>query len=65
VGTDADDDAYLTAKAFGASNVPESYGRADFVGGEYPHIPAGTVLKITIAHASMVHPDACLHFLEG
>ena len=65
VGTDADDDLYLVAKDVGASNTPKVYGRADFVGAEYPHIPAGTVLKITVAHGSMIHPDICLHFLEG
>lgn len=65
IGTDADDDLYLVAKDFGASNVPKTYGRADFVGAEYPHLAKGTVLKITVAHASMVHPDAALTFLEG
>ncbi len=65
IGTDADDDAYLDGKDFGASNVPTTFGRSDFVGAEYPHFAAGTVLKVTITHASMINPDAILTFLEG
>lgn len=45
VGTTADDDAYLTAATIGDSEVPTTKSRTDFVGGEYPHIAAGTVLE--------------------
>lgn len=71
VGTDDDDDGYLTATTFGASNVPVTKDRGDFAGAlnsdtaECPHIASGTVLKITIAHNSMIHPDLALTFLEG
>jgi hypothetical protein len=71
VGTDADDDGYLTAFNAGASNVPATKARVDFTGalcdpaGQCPHLAKGTVLKITVAHGSMVHPDIALTFLEG
>jgi hypothetical protein len=45
VGTTSDDDAYLTAHTIGDSEAPVTKGRADFVGGEYPHLAAGTVLE--------------------
>lgn len=45
VGTTADDDAYLIAHTIGDSEVPTTKSRTDFVGGEYPHIAAGTVLE--------------------
>jgi hypothetical protein len=65
IGTDADADAYLDDKTFGASGVPTVLGRADFVGAEYPHFAAGAVITVTITHASMINPDAILWFLEG
>ena len=71
IGTDADDDGYLPAFTFGASNVPLTADRGDFAGAlnsntaECPHLAAGAVLKITITHNSMINPDACLTFLEG
>ena len=71
IGTDADDDGYLPAFTFGASNVPTVADRGDFTGAlntntdECPHLDAGTVLKITITHNSMIHPDLALTFLEG
>lgn len=65
IGSDADPDAYLDDKTFGASNVPAVFGRADFVGAEYPHFAAGDVIKITVTHNSMISPDAILTFLEG
>src|SRR5450759_2329616 len=51
LGTEADDDGYLQAFNFGASNVPATAGRGRFNGAlnrdvaEYPHILKGTVLK--------------------
>jgi|SRR5450759_2357409 len=71
VGTHADDDGYLTAFTFGATNVPTTVGRGGFNGAlnrdaaEYPHILQGTVLKLTVVHASMINPDVALTFLEG
>lgn len=71
VGTDADDDGYLKAFTFGASNVPTVANRGDFDGAlnsdtaECPHIAKDTVLLITCAHNSMINPDLALTFLEG
>ena len=49
IGTAADDDAYLDGKTVtGAAAVTTLYGRADFVNGEYPHIPANTEILVTI-----------------
>jgi len=50
IGTTSDDDAYLLAATglVGDSNVPAVYTRASFVGGEYPHIAAGTVMLVTV-----------------
>lgn len=45
VGTTADDDAYLTAHTIGDSEVPATKSQADFVGAQFPHILAGTVLE--------------------
>lgn len=71
IGTDADDDGYLPAFTFGASNVPLTADRGDFSGAlnadtaECPHLAKGTVLLITVAHNSMINPDLALTFLEG
>ncbi len=71
IGTDADDDGYLPASSFGASNTPAAYDRGDFTGAlnpapaECPHLSRGAVLKITVTHASMIDPDLCLWFTEG
>ena len=49
IGTAADADAYLKTKTVtGAASTTTMFGRADFVGGEYPHIPAGTEILVTI-----------------
>ena len=71
IGTDADDDGYLPAFTFGASNVPTVADRGDFTGAlngdtaECPRLAKGTVLKITVAHNSMINPDLALTFVEG
>jgi hypothetical protein len=74
IGTDADDDGYMTAVTFGASNVPVTKGRGAFTGAlmvspydpaECPHFPKDTILKLTLTHNSMIHPDVALTFLEG
>ena len=49
IGTAADDDADLDGKTVtGAAAATTSYKRADFVNGEYPHIPADTEILISI-----------------
>jgi len=71
IGTTADDDGYITAVTFGASNVPVSKGYGDFNGalvlpaGTFPKIAKGTVVWVTVTHNSMINPDIILTFLEG
>lgn len=71
IGTNADDNGYLPAFTFGASNVPVTAERGDFTGAlmddtvECPHLAKDTVLLITVAHNSMINPDLVLTFLEG
>ena len=49
IGTVADPDAYLDeATLTGATGVASLLGQSDFVGGEFPAIPAGTQVQITI-----------------
>jgi hypothetical protein len=48
VGTTSDDDAYLTAKNVGDSAVSAEWDRDDFVGTQFPHISAGTVILVTV-----------------
>jgi hypothetical protein len=48
IGTTSDADAYLATAAAGESLVPAEWDRDDFVGGEFPHIVKGTVMKITV-----------------
>ena len=55
----------------GRSNVPTVADRGDFTGAlnpdtaECPRLAKGTVLKITVAHNSMINPDLALTFVEG
>lgn len=72
IGTSADDDAYLLAENFGVSGTPvEVETPAGFdgatAGGQFPHIPANTVVLLTITdHAShMAAVAVVLTFLEG
>ena len=67
IGSSSDDDAYLAAKSFGVSSTPEAFDRDDFIDGQYPHIPAGTIVVTTITdHAShMAGVTVVLTFSEG
>ena len=71
LGTLADDNGYLTTFTFGATGVPTTADRGDFDGAlnpdtaECPHLAAGTVVLLTVTHASMIGPDVALTFLEG
>jgi len=40
--------AYLAAAAIGDSGTPAVVSRAGFVGGQYPHLSAGTTLVVTL-----------------
>ena len=49
IGTAADTDAYLDGVTLtGATAVPTEWTQTDFVNDQYPAIPAGTVVQITI-----------------
>jgi len=51
IGTATDTDAYLDGVTLtGATAAPTTYGQSDFVNGQFPAIPAGTVVQITIDH---------------
>ncbi len=65
VGKSDDDDAYMAAKNFGASGVPAEYDWNDFINSQYPHIPKGTNIMLTVTHNSMINPHMVLTFTEG
>ncbi len=49
VGTTSADAAYLAAFAIGQSGAPvEKAARGDFAGGQFPNIPRGTLVQITL-----------------
>ena len=68
IGTTTDDDAYLDGVTIGELDAPVLENtKEDFVGGQYPHILAGTVVKLTVTdHAShMANVCVALWFAEG
>ncbi len=70
VGRSGDDDAYLTAKTFGTSNTPQEIGTPGAfdgveAGGQYPHIPKGSTVLLTITNNSMANAVVVLTFSEG
>jgi hypothetical protein len=72
VGKSSDDDAYLTATSFGVSSTPaqvstfSGFAGVD-AGGQFPHIPAGTIILVTVTdHAShMANVCVVLTFTHG
>ena len=72
IGLVTNDDAYLKAFTFGASNAWTKADRGDFDGdlsghntAECPHLAKDTELLITIAHGSMIDSNCALTFVEG
>lgn len=68
IGTTSDDDCYLDGVTIGELDVPTLENTpADFVNSAYPHIPAGTVVKVTITdHVShMANVAVILWFSPG
>ena len=68
IGTTSDDDLYLDGVTIGELDVPVLENTpGDFVGSQYPHILAGTVVKVTITdHAShMANVAVVLWFAPG
>lgn len=59
IGTAADTDAYLDGVTVtGAAATTTDFGRSDFVGGEYPHIPAGTEWLVSVDYDGGAGGDA-------
>ena len=48
LGTSADDDAYMVAKAIGDSGTPAEFDLDDFVSATHPHILKGTIVVVTL-----------------
>ncbi len=48
IGSSADADLYLDAKDIGDSGTPAEFDKDDFVGAEYPHIAAGTIIAAAL-----------------
>jgi hypothetical protein len=48
IGPSTDTDGYLDGKDIGDSGVPAEFGQDDFVGGEFPHIVAGTIIVASL-----------------
>jgi hypothetical protein len=70
LGDSTDDDAYLVAAAIGDSGTPAAFDRDDFVGGQFPHITAGTIVVATLDYdgaAGTAAQDVTmdLTFVEG
>lgn len=70
IGTTSSDAAYMALKDAGDSNVPLEYERDDFVGGQYPHIPDGSVVLITLDYdgaggTAIQNATIVLTFTEG
>lgn len=71
IGTAADTDAYLDGVTVtGAASTTTEFDREDFVGGEYPHIEAGTEVVVSVDYDGGAGGDAAavnmvLWFTEG
>jgi hypothetical protein len=64
------DDDYLAAAVIGDSNVPVEFDRDNFVGAQYPHIPDGTIMLVTVdfdgaAGTAAADLTVVLTFTEG
>lgn len=70
VGNSGDAGAYLSAATIGDAGTPATFERADFVGGQYPHIAAGSVVKLALdydgaAGTAAQNVTLVLTFTEG
>ena len=60
-GTQINDTLTVTA-----GTTPVEQNRAEFVGDQYPHIAAGSILKLVVGHGSNAVDTVCvLTFLDG
>ena len=48
LGTSVTAEAYLVKASIGISGTPVEFKRANFVGTQYPHILAGTIVVVTL-----------------
>jgi hypothetical protein len=70
IGSSTSDAAYLALANVGYSGTPAEFTKANFVGTEYPHIVAGTIITITLDYdgsSGTPGANACtiLSFFEG
>jgi len=70
VGPSTDTDGYLDSVSIGDGAVPSEFDRDDFVGSQYPHIVAGTIIVITLdydgaAGTATANFTCVLTFTEG
>lgn len=70
MGTTGSTAAYLASASIGDSLVPVEFTRANFVGGEFPHIVKGTVVLCTLDYdgaggTATADFTLVLTFLEG
>lgn len=60
IGSASDDDAHLEATNFGVSSTPAVVGRSGFVGGQFPRIQKGEVVKLTVTDHASHMANVCL-----
>ena len=71
LGTSATADAYLTTQDVGDSSTPAVVqSKASFVGGQFPHIAAGTIIALAVdfdgaSGTAAANLTLVLEFLEG
>lgn len=63
-------EAYLALAAIGDSDTPVEFGKANFVGAQYPHIVKGTVFNVGLDYdgasgTATANFTCALTFLEG
>lgn len=70
VGVSGDSQAYLSAQPVGDAGAPRIWGRQDFSAGQYPRLPAGTTLTMTVdcdgeGGTAVQNLTVVLMFVEG
>jgi hypothetical protein len=70
IGSDSDNDAYLTAVDVGDGNVPSEFDRDDFVNTQYPRLSKSGVVSVLVDYdgaggTAVANLSLVLTFLEG
>ena len=70
IGTDSNNDAYLTAVDVGDGNVPSEFARDNFVNTQFPALPKGEVVSVFVdyngaAGTAVANLSIVLTLLEG